>query len=181
VQSCAAQQHLTFDKVLHAKKLDSFVKESARYNPSQLTATEYVLRRDLVLEDGTTLPSGTYLATAASQLGHDATLWTDPEVFDGFRYERLRTQPGNEGKFQFTSTGLDQLSFGYGRHPCPGRSFAGHVLKIMLAKLIDTYEIRLPDGASRPANIENGIALRPDDNVPIMMKKRSSWQVEGVV
>lgn len=92
--------------------------------------------------------------------------------FDRFRYERLRNQPGNEGKFQFTTTGLDQLSFGYGRHPCPGRYFAAHMLRVMLAKLVETYDVRLSDG-HRPKNVENWIALRPDDSVENFLTKRS--------
>ncbi|KJX97743.1 cytochrome p450 like protein [Zymoseptoria brevis] len=163
---------VSFETMLKAWKLDSFVKESARCNPSQLTATEYVSRREIVLKDGTVLPKGTYMGTASSQLGNDARLWSSPEVFDGFRYAKLRSQPGNEGKFHFTATGLDQLSFGYGRHPCPGRYYASHVIKTMLAILIDTYEIKLPDGASRPKNLENWIAFKPNDKVPILLRKR---------
>ena len=163
---------VSFDEMLNARKLDSFVKESARCNPSQLTATEYVLRREVFLKDGTLLPKGTYLGSASSQLGNDPTLWRGPEVFDAFRFEKLRNEPGNEGRFQFTSTGLDQLSFGYGRHPCPGRYYAGNVLKIMLAKLIDTYEVKLGGDGSRPRNVENWIALLPDDKTPIMLRKR---------
>lgn len=163
---------ICFEAMQKGWKLDSFVKESARCNPSQLTTLEYIARRDLVLKDGTVLPKGTYFGVAAAQLGTDRTIYSDPEIFDGFRYEKIRKEPGNEGKYLFTSTGLDQLSFGYGRHPCPGRYYAAHVIKIMMAKLIDTYDIKLPDGQGRPKNLENWIALRPDDKVPILIKKR---------
>jgi cytochrome P450 len=163
---------VSFHTLLDAWKLDSFVKESARCNPSQLTATEYVTRKKIVLKDGTVLPKGTYLGTASSQPGNDPSLWSHPEVFDGFRYEKLRRQPGNEGKYHFTATGLDQLSFGYGRHPCPGRFYASHVIKTLLAKLIDTYDVKLPDGVTRPKNVENWIAFKPDDKIPILLKKR---------
>ncbi|KXT11100.1 hypothetical protein AC579_651 [Pseudocercospora musae] len=156
------------------RKLDSFIKESARYNPSQLTALEYITRRDIVLpSSGTLLPKGTYISTSIASVARDPALYPDPEIFDPFRFSKLREQCGSENKFLSHSTGIDQLTFGYGRHPCPGRYYATHVLKIMLAKLIERYEVRLPDGVERPKNVENWVALMPDAKVPVLIKRRN--------
>jgi hypothetical protein len=43
-----------------------------------------------------------------------------PEVFDGFRFARMRQIPGQENRHQFGSTGLcETLDFGHGMHACP--------------------------------------------------------------
>lgn len=33
--------------------------------------------------------------------------------------------------------------FGYGKHACPGRFFAGNELKLILVKMLEKYEIGL--------------------------------------
>ncbi|KXS93992.1 hypothetical protein AC578_3098 [Pseudocercospora eumusae] len=163
------------DMAFHTRKLDSFIKESARYNPSQLTALEYIARRDIILPScGTLLPKGTYISTSIASVARDPALYPDAETFDAFRFAKLREHAGtgSENRFLSHSTGIDQLTFGYGRHPCPGRYYATYVLKIMLATLMERYEVKVAGGGGRPGNEENWIALMPDRKVGVLIKRR---------
>jgi cytochrome P450 len=57
-----------------------------------------------------------------------AEIYPDPEVFDGFRFSKLReSEESGSAKFQVVTTSLDYLPFGHGRHACPGRFFAAVV------------------------------------------------------
>ena len=155
------------------KKLDSFIKESQRMNPLSQVSFDRKVMSDLTLPDGTVLPRGTYIGTANSEIMRDPNLWDNPEEFDGLRFYKLRQIPGNENKYQFVTTGIDSMQFGHGRHACPGRFFAANELKLILVHLIMNYDIKLPEGESRPKNIETGSGCRPDETKKILLKRRS--------
>ena len=42
-------------------------------------------------------------------------MYTDPDTFDGFRFENMRKQEGEEAKHTLVSLDLDYLLFGHGR------------------------------------------------------------------
>lgn len=44
----------------------------------------------------------------------------------------------------------DHLVFGYGRHACPGRFFALAEIKLILAHMILTYDIKLENDVQTP-------------------------------
>jgi ent-kaurene oxidase len=103
----------------------------------------------------------------------DPRVWDNPATFDGFRFEKIRQKPGMEQKYQFVSTSIDALTFGHGSHPCPGRFFVNHEIKILLGHLLQKYDIKLPDGVKeRPANIYKGLGVMTDFTVKLMIKKR---------
>jgi cytochrome P450 len=92
-------------------KLDSFMKESQRFNPlsfrkatlpfagprtfkSTLFSNHYfqvtfgrVIHQDLLLHDGITIPAGTVIGIPAHAISHDPALYPSPSTFSGFRFE----------------------------------------------------------------------------------------------
>lgn len=82
------------------RKLDSFMRESQRISPPQIVSMGRKVQADTVLSDGVTLPEGCLVACDAWSATRDPEVWDEPEKFDGFRFERLRTMPGNEAKYQ---------------------------------------------------------------------------------
>jgi cytochrome P450 len=40
----------------------------------------------------------------------------------------------------------ENLTWGYGQHACPGRFFAANEIKLMLARILMDYDLRLPEG-----------------------------------
>ena len=47
---------------------------------------------------------------------------------------------------QFVTTNEQNLGFGYGRHACPGKFFAANEVKMILARLLVTYDVQNADG-----------------------------------
>ncbi|KAK1499410.1 ent-kaurene oxidase [Colletotrichum cuscutae] len=49
------------------------------------------------------------------------------------------------------------MAFGFGRHACPGRFFAATEIKMLIARLLLEYDIRMPEGVmERYKNIVRG-------------------------
>jgi cytochrome P450 len=53
-------------------------------------------------------------------------------------------------KFDMISTSAQFLPFSHGRHACPGRFFAAVEIKMMLAYMLMTYDMKLVDGIRPP-------------------------------
>lgn len=81
------------------------------------------------------------------------------------REEWLRLQ-----NLSMTSVGKDNLSFGMGRHSCPGRFFAQQELKLLISYLVMYYEVEeLPE---RPANREMGGTGMPPATATLRVRRR---------
>lgn len=73
--------------------------------------------KDVTLLDGTFLPRGTELLATAYGIHHNDATYEDPDVFDPFRFSRMRE--GSKTKHancQLVHPSPYYLSFGYGRH-----------------------------------------------------------------
>ncbi|KAM6485446.1 cytochrome P450 [Trichoderma sp. SZMC 28011] len=173
------------------KKLDSFIKESQRFNSLAFVTPAYKLLSNATFSNGIKLPKGTRITFPHHGLAMSTTNKAfspennveagnaGPDVFDGFRYARLRELPGLESKHQAASTGLDNLTFGHGPHACPGRFFAIYEVKNLLVELLLNYDFRLAstvDGhdkeAIRPANIAHKISNMPNPCAVLEVRAR---------
>jgi ent-kaurene oxidase len=111
-------------------------------------------------------------------MAHDEALLPgggDPEVFDPFRWERLRldaSKPENINKFQFATTDSATLHFGHGKYACPGRFFASNEIKVILCHLLLRYDFKFAEGQRRPTNWSYEEAFYPDPTVPVLMRQR---------
>ena len=191
----------TLESMREMKKMDSFIKETLRYN-GHLTGkfislmiliakgrnkeerTENVFfflqtatfqrkaLRPIALSDGTSIPPGTYTFSPAHAINFDPTIYANPQTFDGMRFYNLRrsSPPENEKRHQLTSVTKTEMQFGGGRHACPGRWFASHQIKMVLAAVIGRFEVRLKDGEGRPESIVFQTNQLPDPKAEILFK-----------
>ncbi|KAJ5563148.1 cytochrome P450 [Penicillium sp. DV-2018c] len=125
--------------------MESVMKESQRLEPATLISMFRVAKELVTLHDGTVIPKGTNLAFA-NDLRLDATMYPDPEVFDGYRFEKMRSDPKTAGLAPFTKTRMSHLAFGHGKHACPGRFLSCDEAKLILCHMLLKYEIRAPEG-----------------------------------
>ncbi|OKL62743.1 hypothetical protein UA08_01139 [Talaromyces atroroseus] len=154
------------------KRMDSVIKESQRMNPSSMISMHRYVEKPTKLSDNTLLPKGAWVTIAATP-AKDANIWTEPDTFDGLRFYNLRQQAGNESRYQLTTTSSEQIGFGVGRHACPGRFFASHELKFLLAQLIVKFDWKLSDSEQgRPKSLEIGTEMMPNRNVVLLRKSR---------
>ncbi|KAJ7873317.1 cytochrome P450 [Mycena olivaceomarginata] len=175
VESVVQKEGWTRASLNRMYKIDSFLSESQRYwGIGTLSLGRKVVKKDgFTFANGTTLPYGTYLHSPMWSVHHDPEIYPDPEVFDGFRFSKLREmEESGSAKYQVITTTLDYLPFGHGRHACPGRFFAAVELKAMLAHLVVNYDVKFVDDGPRPANQYMASACLPDSSAKIMFRKR---------
>ncbi|KAF7351318.1 Cytochrome P450 monooxygenase 51 [Mycena sanguinolenta] len=97
-------------------KLDSFLKESARIVPGGAVALTRQVTKDFMFSDGTMVPAGTLIGVPILAEHHDEANYENADVFDPFRFSRMREKAGERIKHQMVTPTLDYLSFGIGRH-----------------------------------------------------------------
>lgn len=105
---------------------------------------------------------------------NDSTIYPNSATFDGFRHYKLRRNGSatDHARNQFVTTNEQNLAFGYGRHACPGRFFAANEIKMIVAKMILDYDIKMPEGVTeRYAQIEVGRSISPNPTKTLMFKK----------
>ncbi|KAI0828878.1 cytochrome P450 [Trametes gibbosa] len=153
-------------------KLDSFLRESQRYNGIGLSSLGRKALKDITLHDGTVIPRGANVVAAADATHHDDSVYADADVFDPFRFSRLREQDGEATKHQFVNTSVDYISFGHGKHACPGRFFAANELKALLAYIILNYDLKLGGDGRRPRSFYWGLAVIPALKGKVLFRRR---------
>ncbi|KAF5649976.1 ent-kaurene oxidase [Fusarium sp. NRRL 52700] len=164
--------NFTKDSTVAMDKLDSFLKESQRFNSPDLTTFQRAAIADMTLPDGTFVPKGTKLEINTCSIHKDHELYENPEEFDGLRFHKWRKTPGKEKKYMYSSSGTDDLSWGFGRHACPGRYLSAINIKLIMAELLMNYDVKLPEGVSRPDNIEFEVLCSPEPDFEILVKDR---------
>ena len=79
---------------------------------------------------------------------------------------------GNKEQYQFVTVTPNFMAFGYGRHACPGRFFAANEIKLLLARLLVEYDMKMPDGKTeRYANLVMGTDSLPDPTREVMLRR----------
>ncbi|GJE97803.1 cytochrome P450 [Phanerochaete sordida] len=151
------------------RKLDSFLRESQRMNgPTTVSMFRHVLR-PVTLSDGTHLPAGTTVVTPTLPTHLDGANYADAGAFDALRFYRAAgVQPA------LVTTSADYITFGHGKHACPGRFFAANELKAALAYVLVHYDVKPEHDGVRPPNVCNGLTVVPDAHARVLFRKRQT-------
>ena len=157
------------------RKMDSFMKESQRFNPPSVLSFHRVMTQSYTMQDGTYLPKGAHISMPVQAILHDPAVIEDPEVFDGLRYYRRRHAPGEAHLHQFATTERTQLNFGHGKAACPGRFFASLEIKTILVRFIMTYDFKLVE-PQRPANLRAHEFIFPNPAGDLLIKEREKLE-----
>ena len=124
-----------------------------------------------MLSDGKVIPAGTQICTTSYAVSRDPQ-FVPHQDFDGFRYYKLRQQPGESQQYHFSTTDKNHLHFGAGFNVCPGRWLAGNQLKMMVGELLLKYDFKFLDGQCRPANTNVDEFIFTESDTQVMKKKR---------
>ncbi|KAK7058630.1 hypothetical protein VNI00_002266 [Paramarasmius palmivorus] len=156
------------------RTLDSFLKESMRVSNTNAFGLLRKPLQDFTFSDGTVIPAGTFVATATRALHFDESHYTNPDEFDGLRFHRLREELGDNLKYQMVTPGDNYLSFGAGKHACPGRFFAVNELKALVSHTLLNYDIKFDEGDKSKVQEFAG-RMSADPNTHIMIRRRIQW------
>ncbi|OTB03695.1 hypothetical protein M426DRAFT_321621 [Hypoxylon sp. CI-4A] len=170
---------MTSHALFEMKLLDSVMKESQRVNPGSVVRFQRYVAKPVTLSDGTHLPAGYMIETAHALTVQDDAVYRNPEKFDARRFLDLRNGTSedllgykNKEQHQFVTVTKDFMHFGYGRHSCPGRFFAANEIKLILARILLDYDLKMPEGITeRYANINMGTDSFPDPTKEVLFKR----------
>ncbi|KAI0468475.1 cytochrome P450 [Xylaria cf. heliscus] len=152
------------------KLMDSILKETQRVKPISMISMQRIADADIRLSDGTVIPKGGQCAVANTTRLNGGS-YEEPDKFDGYRFLKMRSDPGKEHLAQFVTTGVDSLGFGHGTHACPGRFFAANEVKVALCHLLLKYDVELGQGAVSDATWY-GFALNVNKDARIRVRRR---------
>jgi cytochrome P450 len=195
IEQALARSNGKWDKSSIARlfKTDSAIRESLRFSSfmSYGMGRLVVDPKGVTLVDGLHLPQGTRLGTATYSIHRDNAIYPNADKYDAFRFSRAREESlasieeagvTNElGRKDFSkvlesknlsivTTSETFLSFGHGRHACPGRFFAAAEMKLLLAYIIMNYDVKPFE--TRPPNVFMSGTILPPMKAGICVKRR---------
>ncbi|KAK7755681.1 hypothetical protein SLS62_002292 [Diatrype stigma] len=170
---------MTTKALFDMKLTDSVMRESQRLNPPFSDGFRRYTLKPITLKDGTYIPAHSYIEAANTPALQDPNHYPNPEEFDPYRFYKLRTTDvpdpigyRNREQYQFVSVTKENMSFGFGRHACPGRFFAANEIKLILARLLLDYDVKMPEGVETPyKNLSIGVVNATDVTKEILLRR----------
>ncbi|KAH6918279.1 cytochrome P450 [Coprinopsis sp. MPI-PUGE-AT-0042] len=167
----------TKDSLSKMHKLDSFIKEIARWKGLACTSVTRKAMKDFTFSNGVVVPAGVSLAAASASVHLDSDIYEDGSEFKGFRFsDKYNVGEGSESvepavKDQLVGPSTDFLFFSLGKHACPGRWFAANEIKCIIAHVLMNYDLKAPEEPYPPPKWIGSQQI-PDSKAQIYFKKR---------
>ncbi|PVF95398.1 putative cycloheximide-inducible protein CIP70 [Serendipita vermifera] len=182
IEEIIKQHGWSKDSIGKMVKLDSFMKESARISPLGTQVAARKVLKPFTFSNGVTVPVGSTISCPLYALHFDDDIYHDANQFDGFRFlETKEHQEKVEARKTMYTTSKIYMTFGHGRHACPGRFFASLELKAVMASLVLGYDLKWPDdvlkgnsgGRYRAKDLWFAGRPAPNPTAKIQIRKRS--------
>ncbi|XP_075395843.1 cytochrome P450 4A11-like isoform X2 [Tenrec ecaudatus] len=133
------------------------IKEALRIYPP-VPGIGRVLSKPITFSDGRSLPKGIIVSLNIHGLHHNPKVWSNPEVFDPFRFA-----PGS------THHSHAFLPFSGGSRNCIGKQFAMNEMKVAVALTLLRFELS-PDPTRVPNPVPK-LVLRSTNGIHLHLKK----------
>ncbi|OSD00841.1 cytochrome P450 [Trametes coccinea BRFM310] len=155
------------------RMIDSLFKEALRYSGISLLSVYRRAMCDVKLPGGIHIPAGTLTSVAMHPIHHDEAFYKNADQFILERFSKVQGSEKDNARQQFVNTTAECVSFGRGKHACPGRFFASMELKVILAYLLMHYDMKLENqDEGRPADLRLGHSILPSRNAVVLFRKR---------
>ncbi|RGB29953.1 cytochrome P450 [Rhizophagus diaphanus] len=123
------------EQIARMEKLDSFIKETMRVNVNNVALQHKTLSSYFTFSNGYQVPKGRLVNIRSGEIHLDKELQgQNADEFNAFRYLK-KNSPATRADKSF-------LTFGLGKHTCPGRHFAVNEIKVALHYLLLKYDIK---------------------------------------
>ncbi|MBA0759630.1 hypothetical protein Gotri_022484, partial [Gossypium trilobum] len=135
--------HVGKDKLVEESDMENLVylkaiiKETLRLYPAAPLLVPHESMEDCTVS-GYHIPAGTRLFINVYKLQRDQRVWSDPCEF---RPQRFLT---THRDIDFRGKNFELIPFGSGRRMCPGVSFGIQVLELVLASVVQGFELKTP-------------------------------------
>ncbi|XP_052853453.1 probable cytochrome P450 4ac1 [Drosophila gunungcola] len=146
-----------FNKLVY---LECVIKESLRMFPSVPFIGRECVEESVV--NGLILPKDTQISIHLYDIMRDPRHFPNPNQFEPERF--LSENTVNRHPFAF-------VPFSAGQRNCIGQKFAILEMKVLLAAVIRNFKL-LPATQLKDLTFENGLVLRTQQNVKVMLSKR---------
>ncbi|KAL7924715.1 cytochrome P450 [Trichoderma austrokoningii] len=160
--------------------LDSFIKESIRCNHSDAITCRRKALAPYTFQDGSTINRDDWVCIPQKAMLQDGTRYEDAHLFDGFRFARANAQlqqlkpcaqvPDQKAS-RLTHVSPDWPIWGLGNMSCPGRFYASLVIKLVLIRVLDDWECKMPDLEAPRIKTWRSSSVPQDDTIVMFRKK----------
>ena len=164
------QNHASPDTIAQMPYLRAWVRETLRLYPPIMILTR-ITSKDLILS-GYQIPAGTELHLLAYQMSRDESVFEEPNVFRPERWLRGKKVNIQNRKFLEAKEVFSSLPFGFGTRMCIGRRIAELELHLLLARIVQQFEIRYPADADDVEPFFRGLMI-PDRPVRVKFVDRN--------
>nr|J7FJH1.1 RecName: Full=Cytochrome P450 monooxygenase idtQ; AltName: Full=Indole-diterpene biosynthesis cluster protein Q [Claviceps paspali]AFO85417.1 P450 monooxygenase [Claviceps paspali] len=159
-------------------KMDSFIKETHRWNPLDASALARIAMQDFTFSNGLHIPKGSFIFTPNAPIFQDERHYSNPKIFDGFRFAKMRDDPKLKLTCDLATVGEYSLNFGLGRHACPGRYLASDEVKLSLIHLLQNFDITVDPSELPLKRVRYGKFSLADMSAKVSLRRLRS-EVKG--
>ncbi|XVE72709.1 hypothetical protein DITRI_Ditri11bG0060900 [Diplodiscus trichospermus] len=150
--------------------LKAIVKETLRlYPPGPITGIREATEDCCIA--GYHVPKGTRLIINIWKLQRDPRIWENPGQFQP---ERFMT---THAHFDFRGQNFEYIPFSAGRRSCPGITLGLQVVHLIVAKLLQGFDIKTPDGKAVDMGEGLGLALPKLNPLEVVVTPRLSEEI----
>ncbi|KAH8105090.1 cytochrome P450 [Cristinia sonorae] len=156
-------------------KVDSFIKETGRFEGLGALSLTRKAVKDFTFSDGTFIPKGTIVSATSRATHFDDENYENAEMFDPWRFARMeKTDSADTAALrnQFVNARPEILTFGLGKHACPGRFFASTELKSLLANFVVAYDMKFEKEGVLPSPTWVTTSVVPNRSAIVMFRRR---------
>ncbi|KIJ46006.1 hypothetical protein M422DRAFT_59646 [Sphaerobolus stellatus SS14] len=169
IETAISKHGWTKEAINDMKKLDSFLREDQRLTGAvAAVGMNRKATRTIVFNDGTRVPKGALICAPLLARHLDSNVYPAAKEFNGYRFSDLPEE--ERCRHQCVSTSVDFLTFGHGRHACPGRFFAIMEIKTIMAYLLLNYDFKMQ---KPPNHVWYGLIFLTDRKAELLFRKRS--------
>ncbi|KAI7756755.1 hypothetical protein M8C21_023788 [Ambrosia artemisiifolia] len=124
---------------------------------------------------GYNVPKGTRLLVNMWKIHHDPQIWSDPSEFRPERFLTTKKEIDVKGRH------FELIPFGSGRRICVGISFALDAMQLILASIIQGFELQNPSNNQIDMTESTGLANHKAGPLELLVVPRLMPHVYGVL
>jgi cytochrome P450 len=158
-----------FNKDVQLPYLQAFYRETHRVTPV-LSGVYRSLTEDIVLE-GFLIPAGTKLTMNTDAIQRDEKVVENPELFLPERWLASAVEARKGTASEVLDHRLLSSPFSFGPRMCLGARLAELEIKVLVARLVQDWEISIPAGAP-PIGMKEYLFISPFPEPKFAMKRR---------